>query len=340
VSDQWVLFGFDLTRLERYLRLAVNQLLWGSEAGIRRRFSPLIATVALPDTDKTEFSEFGLVERDKSPGDSLALIIPNEITLYRSLHLPAVSELELASVIQLEVSSSSPFPEGDTVFGWRITSRAEDYIEISIAITSRAAIAHHLSTRADLQMVSQASLEIWSCENGRLTQIQGFAEDARREACLKALAQRAFGLVALLVGFMLLLSLPTMTIQLRATQLEDLAGVTQITAGAATEAKNHLVQVEDRLIGASQFFSERIFYHEWLNTLAQLTPDSVYLTRLSLDGSRLTITGLANNAAEYQTLLAEADLVSDLSAPSAFTRDGRAGKERFTLTMRIGGGDK
>lgn len=340
MSDQWILFGFDLTRISDYVRLAVHQLLWGHEAGVRRRFCPSITTLVQPETDKREFAEFGLVERPITSGENLALIIPSDIILHKVLHLPAASELELASAMGYEAISNSPFPDDDTVFGWQIISRQGGFIEVSLAITSRAAVTYYLSSLEASSIPSNASLEIWSCDDGRLTQIRGFAEGNRRKAYMRALSHRVLRAAAFTLGIILLTSLPTMIIQLRASQLDDLAEVAQVTAGAATEAKSRLVEVEGRLTDASQFFERRIYYHEWLETLAQLTPDSVYLTRLAMDGGRLTISGFADNAAEYQTLLADTDLVSDLSAPSAFTRDGRAGKERFTLTMRIDGGDK
>ena len=64
----------------------------------------------------------------------------------------------------------------------------------------------------------------------------------------------------------------------------------------------------------------------------------MYLTRLSLKEKRLTISGLAENAANYQNALAEAAVFSELEAPSAFTRDARVGAERFTLTMQLSDG--
>jgi len=87
---------------------------------------------------------------------------------------------------------------------------------------------------------------------------------------------------------------------------------------------------------AREFFAGRVSYDRWLDVIADLTPDSVYLTRMGLEEDRLTISGMAENAAEYQTTLAASGLTSELSAPSAFTRDARTGLERFTLTMQLG----
>ena len=59
----------------------------------------------------------------------------------------------------------------------------------------------------------------------------------------------------------------------------------------------------------------------------------MYFNRLGLEGKTLTVSGFAKNAADYQSVLAEAGLFAEVAAPSAFTRDERVGRERFTLTM-------
>ena len=122
----------------------------------------------------------------------------------------------------------------------------------------------------------------------------------------------------------------------RSNQLAEVLALTEAEASAATAARNELVLVENRVLTAREFFAGMSLYDEWLHTLSDVTPDSVYLTRLGLEGDRLTISGMAMNAAEYQTKLASSGFVSDLSAPSAFTRDQKTGRERFTLTMRLG----
>jgi Tfp pilus assembly protein PilN len=69
--------------------------------------------------------------------------------------------------------------------------------------------------------------------------------------------------------------------------------------------------------------------------LAAVTPDSVYLNRLSIKDNVLTVSGLAVNAADYQAVLVESGIFSDVTAPAAFTLDNRANRERFTLTMGL-----
>ncbi|GIR70778.1 MAG: hypothetical protein CM15mP74_20290 [Halieaceae bacterium] len=65
-------------------------------------------------------------------------------------------------------------------------------------------------------------------------------------------------------------------------------------------------------------------------SIGRSDPDSVYLNRLSIKDNVLTVSGLAVNAADYQAVLVESGIFSDVTAPAAFTLDNRANRERFT----------
>ena len=69
--------------------------------------------------------------------------------------------------------------------------------------------------------------------------------------------------------------------------------------------------------------------------MAEITPDEVYLYRLSIKNDLLTVSGLAVNAADYQAGLVDSALFVDVTAPAAFTLDNRVNRERFTLTMGL-----
>ena len=75
-----------------------------------------------------------------------------------------------------------------------------------------------------------------------------------------------------------------------------------------------------------------------LDSLSDATPDSVYFTRIGLANEQVTVSGMAENAAEYQTLLSGYAEFDAVVASSAFTRDTRVGLERFTLTFGLSSG--
>jgi hypothetical protein len=47
---------------------------------------------------------------------------------------------------------------------------------------------------------------------------------------------------------------------------------TELRAGTATAARNSLIDMEDRLTAAFEFYSERLLYDRWLDEVATLTP--------------------------------------------------------------------
>ena len=340
MNNQWSLFGFDLTRVWDYMRLGVRQLLLGFEAGIRQRCYPEIPVISLSDAAIEEFSLFGLRAEGARDGGNCAVVISDDLVLFKTMELPVQSELELDAVMYFEATTSSPFPQDDTVFGWRIVSRSEAILGVALAISSRSAIAELSLAHDYLRAIPSTDMEVWSGCEGVLIQFQGFGENDRDADYRQRLIQGAAWSVFLVLGVYLLLSIPAAAIQMRAGQLQELAAETELTAGVATESRNRLIILETKISAAGEYFEERLNLQESLDNLAKATPDSVYFTRLSLDEGRLTITGLADNAAEYQTLLASAKIVTELSAPAAFTRNSRAQKERFTLTMRIDGGNE
>ena len=340
MNNQWSLFGFDLTRVWDYMRLGARQLLFGFEAGIRQRFYPEITVISLSDVAINEFSLFGFRAGEAGDGGNCAVVISDDLVLFKTMELPVESELELDAVMYFEATTSSPFPEDDTVFGWRIVSRSEAVLSVALAISSRSAISELTLAHDYLRAIPSTGMEVWSSCEGMLIQFRGFGENDRDADYRQRLIQGVTWGVFLVLGVYLLLSIPAVAMQMRAGQLQELAVETELTAGVATESRNRLTLLETKISAAGEYFEERLNYQESLDNLSKATPDSVYLTRLSLDEGRLTITGLADNAAEYQTLLASANIVSELSAPAAFTRDSRAQKERFTLTMRIDGGNE
>ena len=120
-----------------------------------------------------------------------------------------------------------------------------------------------------------------------------------------------------------------------AQQYSDLLQETEQRSKQIVAVRGELVNAQERVSEAGHFFSEQVAYRPWLHRLAAVTPDSVYLNRLSIKDNVLTVSGLAVNAADYQAVLVESGIFSDVTAPAAFTLDNRANRERFTLTMGL-----
>jgi len=335
-TSQWSLFGLDLERYFRSIALGVHQLFWGSESGLQKLFLPqswlLGETQAL---DMQDAENFCLSIDSSANLDSTSVLLPGSVVLTKRIELPLIAEPDLESIVRFEAELNSPFPVEDTRCGYRILVRDELQLTLILAIASRQAIESHLDAmRAEVRIDARLS-EVWASHEGKLVQFAGFGEAKRKTDYLSKVSRSAIKIGLFSMAMAVIVWWPEGALSIKQQQLQELLAETEMRAGTATAARNSLLDMEDRLTAASAFYADRLLYDRWLDHVAALTPDSAYLTSMSFDKDRLTISGQAANAAELQTTLANAEILSEVTAPSAFTRDRRTDKERFTLTMQL-----
>jgi general secretion pathway protein L len=335
-TSQWSLFGLDLERYVRSIALGAHQLLWGSESGLQRHFLP--SSLLLGDIEhlhEQDAANFGLSLSAEEAVDGIAVLLPSDLVLTKLIDLPAVAEPDLEAIVRLEAEANSPFSLEETAYGWRILGRDAPRLTLLLAISSRRAIDTNVSqTQGDYRYEFGAP-EVWAHHEGRLVQLLGFGESRRKAAYLANLARTTGRMALTAIGIALIAWSPAGMLSIREGQLSDLLNETELRAGTATAARNALIDTEDRLFAARELYADRLIYHRWLDHIAALTPNSAYLTSIRFDEGRLTIVGQAENAAALQTALAGTEILSGVTAPSAFTRDRRTGKERFTLNMQL-----
>lgn len=334
--NQWSLFGLDLERFAGSVVLGVRQLLWGSESGLLRRFMPPARLRGdVQRIEERDAAGFGLSVDSSEVAGATAVLLPDDVVLTRRIELPVMAEAELAAIAMLEAEANSPFSKEDTSFGWRVLSRDASQLILILAIASRRAIDSHLGAMLADSRYDFGEVEVWASHEGKLIQFSGFGEALRKSEYVATLSRSAAKIALLALAVAALVWWPAGALSIKERQLKDMLKETELRAGTATAARTSLIDMEDRLTAASEFYADRLLYDRWLDEVATLTPDSAYLTSMSFDKDRLTISGQAANAAALQTTLASADLLDEVTAPSAFTRDRRTGKERFTLTMQL-----
>jgi len=335
-TSQWSLFGLDLERYFRSIALGVHQLFWGSESGLQKLFLPQSRLFGETQSLDMQDAENFCLSIDSSANlDSTSVLLPDSVVLTKRIELPVIAEPDLESLVRLEAELNSPFPVEDTRCGYRILVRDELQLTLILAIASRNAIESHLDAmRAEVRFDSGRT-EVWASHEGRLVQFGGFGEAHRKGEYLSKVSRSAIKGGLLLLAMAVIVWWPAGALSIKEQQLQELLAETEMRAGTATAARNTLIDMEDRLTAASAFYADRLLYDRWLDHVAALTPDSAYFTSMSFDKDRLMISGQAVNAAELQTTLANAEILSEVNAPSAFTRDRRTGKERFTLNMQL-----
>ena len=343
-QSQWNLFGLDLSQLGARARLAVSQLFLDPRSGVYRRCCPAVTFYAdaaepwmqrpevpsvLPDTFKAAVTESGAV----------AAVVPERSVLCRSLTLPLEAEVELPQVVSFEVAAHTPFPHHETVAGWQVVERASDQLHVVIAMTARQAVDSALDYAAASSESARSEVEVWAETEQGLVMLPGFGEAVRQRQYLRALGVLAGQTGLICAAVMAVLLVPLIWLSISSAQLNTQLSETQQRAANVTAIRDALSDLEVSIAIAEDFFEHRPLYDEWLNQLSYVTPDSVFLQRLQLQSSQLTITGLAKNAADYQTILASSGDFSALKAPTAFTRDTQRNRERFVLVMQLAGSE-
>lgn len=327
-SDQLTLFGVDLSTGAAHLRLGVTQILLGDEAGLKAHMYPPAEVIHLSADDLTDLPPFELTA-------SYALVLPGPVVLLRELKLPSAAEIFLGDVVAAEVASAAPFAPEDTLLGWRISARDTDSLLLRIAVTSKRHAESALAVLPD-EWHSRDNMELWAQDGESYIVLAGFGESRRLEKYKKKLLSGALRGSAALLGLVVLLSLPAIWLSQSADKLLRYQQRVEAQTEAVVRVRDNLFSRQEKIDLAENFFATYPGYRPWLHTVAELTADSVFFNRMSFDRSNLTVSGLAANAADYQTELATSGRVSSVNAPSAFTRDVRAGKERFTLVMTLG----
>ena len=327
------LFGFDLNEAWQHCRLAADQLLFGAESGLWDKYAPPVVVIEQGDVARQETLRTVSTGQQTPP---IALVLSDDVVLLKTLTLPQAAEIHLYEVVAHSVAASSPFDEGSTRWGWRIVRRDAQDIELEAAVTSSQLLERAMSDAYSDGLSAGASLEVYAKGKSGMITVPGYSETERRAQYLKQLRNVLSQWAVTALVLFGLIALPAGWTTIKVGQLEQLLDQTEERARGVTQVREEMMRASEHLVEAQGFFSDRYYYHDWLNLVASLTPDSAFLVSLNLKGDSLAVNGLSDNAANYQGVLAASGYFSDLAAPSAFRFDSRAKRERFTLTMTLG----
>lgn len=331
-QSPWVLFGWDLGGVVAQFRLGVRQLFWDPVGGVRAR---LEGPIALHDSETGDVQVF--TDAGPSP-DAIdectwqVLRLPDDLVLRRELKLPAVLEPELESTVELDVHANSPFPPEERVVGWRVVARDESTLTVCVVITTRTGVARFLAQPRPAGINPESAPELWCLSDEQVpVTIPGYGEDSRAQAYRQSLL-RILGVAATVFALVFAtLAVPVIISSLRAANLESLLAEVRSEVREEMALRDELGEANALLESLGDIVAGEPPASMVLNRLARDTPDTVYLNRVEYEDSRLRISGFADDAAEYMQLLSEQAWLEDVTSPTAFQRDPRTGRERFTL---------
>ena len=261
----------------------------------------------------------------------VAVELPQEHVLRRTLSLPQMGDSDIADAVALEARASSPFVAQDLVWGYRARSGQHDKCSIELAIASRKQVGAYLTTQSG-RLPSNASPEVWvrGDQAGPIV-LQGYGE-MRRNAY--AARQRRWGYALLLLAGVLLGGIAvTPTAQLRLRAIDAVLAYDRAVQRTAPLAQQReaLMQSVEKLGVLSETLSGRIEPLRVLDKLTKVLPDDTALQSFKLQGGKVTIAGDTANASALLQLLGEQLGLRDVRAPSAAMRVPGAPKESFVI---------
>ncbi|PJI99199.1 general secretion pathway protein L [Acidovorax sp. 69] len=327
--------GLDLSALGRSVRQA-----WSDLQG-----SPLLswltpeAPIILLQQDGGESLWWGGTRRvmggKKIGTPFIAVELPDDLLLRRTLTVPAMGESDTASAAALQVRSISPFAEHDLVWGYRTRPDAAGGSALDLALASRKQIAQCIQSHS--ARLGAKTPEVWvDMSAGPPIVLSGYGEGLRRAQGGRGRWAR-YGLLASALVLMAAI-LVTPTLQLRARAIEAVGAYDGAVHRTPTMVKDReaLMQSVEKLNVLSELLAGRVEPMRVLDRLTKVLPDDTALQGLTLKGLKVTITGLTANASALMQILGEQPGVRDVRAPTPTTRVGGANsKENFVIEFSL-----
>jgi general secretion pathway protein L len=347
-----MLFGVDVRSLGQQWAGAWQDLLFSYQSPLRRRLDEPV--LLRGDDGREQWFQGGHASPEHAHGAlqgsaPLALELPDAQVLSRTITIPIFAEAELASVLDLEVAATSPFPGDDTVFGWAEVSRDAQSVVLVLAMASRAGVSDWLRSAGqevlpegpgdDDRPMQPARLppspEVWADIDGTKVCIRGFGENLRERVYRRRLLR-----VATLAGgalLLLLLAAALFVLQQRVAlgKLESLQAELQRDASEVSTLREALVSANEAIRSSNEIVAQHPNPHLELARLTEMLGDDAFLMHFSMRGHELRIRGRATGAATVMQTLARVEPYAAVTAPQPITAFGDTGYEQFHLDIDL-----
>ena len=277
----------------------------------------------------------GAATDGKVPG-FVAVEIPDELLLRRTLDLPRLAQADADEAVRLEVRGSSPFAADDMV--WGATTRELDggRRRADIVIASRRQVASYIDQNCPDLAAAGVAPEAWALAGlAAPVVIRGFGEQGRLQH--GAARARWDGLLLLLAGLLALLMALTPTIQLRMRAIEAVTAFETLAAraGPLVKKRDEVSALNESLRLLDAAAADRVDVAGVMEHLTSVLPDDTYLYSLDIRKSKITAAGHTVDAAALLQKLSSDPRLKDVRAPTAVTRAPGATKEAFTVEFTL-----
>lgn len=273
----------------------------------------------------------------RAPTQAVALS-PGQV-LTRELVLPPLAPADVERAAALEVANASPFGADETVWGSSQRVVPGQGIRVNLVIASRTYVGQAMAAAG---FDSTEPPEIWHVPSGfdeqralRPIVLAGYGEARRLHLLRRGFVQRLILLVLLLLLLIALVVTPTVLIYKRSQQAQRAFESLQQQVTPQMAEREVLMQRVDTLSGLRQRFRAQLAMEPVLAMLTRAMPDGSWLSSMVVDGNKLVLNGMADDAAALVQGLASEPGTRDVRLASPATRRSGANKESFIIELSL-----
>ncbi len=264
----------------------------------------------------------------------VALTLPAERVLRKTLDLPLAAEADLGDLLRFELDRQTPFSPEQARYDYRVAARdrTSGRMKVEIAVAPREEVERALALAADWGLAPDFVTAAGDEEAEPAFDLSGRAQPngfGGRAVVTALLAAIAAGLLAVAVA---------LPLQWQAAAADEAEEALAVARAAAREAADLREELGRRRQDARFLIDRKLNATMAVSVLADLTrllPDDSYLFELRLQDGRLRVRGYAPSASPLLELFENHPRFGGARFESPVTRVPGIDKERFDLSVAL-----
>lgn len=333
-SQSWNLFGYDLRQGWYVFRAGWRDFLWGADSPVLPIIDETVVVYRQGEEPLNYQAGQPAPQAASSEGaKSSAVLLPDNLVLPRMITVPRAAEGNLEAVVEIEVKANSPFPDGDTCYGWSIVSRDDQGSAVQLVISSSSTVMEYIAEQLDCHDVH--AHEVWAQIDNNVVVLSGFGEAARQGRNKKRMIRAGMGIAYCLIALVACFAVAAGMKYLELQQVRAIYESTENRAANAVKLRSELSVGKQQVAAVNAIIAKNLDPRTELTRLSRLLDDATWLTGVDIQGTKIRIDGHSLDAAALMQKLVDEPAYEEVSAPAAIRKDSRSRTERFVLDLRL-----
>lgn len=265
--------------------------------------------------------------------------VPIDDCLERIVPLPVHGRDRFPEILKLDLERATPFRASDVLTAFIVPDERSEtgLVAVRHLVLRRDKIDHWLAALAASGHPAQ-SLDCWDAAANTALPVDFLAATSATRSSQAGGRSRV---TALLGGALVLATVAGVTWSRRQAEALDTVRLATVsareTAMRAQRSLDGAVGTLGDLAALRALSTGPASVSDVLDTLTRLIPDQAFVQDLRIDGGTIELSGLAQTAAVLLPILERAPLFTDAAFTAPVLLDPTAGKERFTIRLKIRG---